>query len=60
MSSIRSRNVPWTIEKDMNIIVHPTYVHAGYLNWLCGNYLIGGNSPDDWLHQFPGEAIEVG
>ncbi|MEI9803862.1 MAG: M24 family metallopeptidase [Pseudolabrys sp.] len=33
---------PMTIEKDMNIVVHPTYIHAGYLNWLCDNYLIGG------------------
>jgi Xaa-Pro aminopeptidase len=51
---------PWTIAKDMNIVVHPTYVHASYLNWLCDNYLIGGNGPGDRLHQFPEEIIEVG
>ncbi len=51
---------PWTIEKDMNIVVHPTYLHAGYLNWLCDNYLIGGNGPGDRLHQFPEEVVEVG
>ena len=51
---------PMTIEKDMNIVVHPTYIHAGYLNWLCDNYLIGGNGPGDRLHQFPEEVIEVG
>jgi Xaa-Pro aminopeptidase len=51
---------PMTIEKDMNIVVHPTYIHAGYLNWLCDNYLIGGNGPGDRLHQFPEEIIEVG
>ena len=51
---------PWTIEKDMNIVVHPTYIHAGYLNWLCDNYLIGGNGPGDRLHQFPEEIVEVG
>jgi Xaa-Pro aminopeptidase len=51
---------PWTIEKDMNIVVHPTYVHAGYLNWLCDNYIIGGNGPGDRLHQFPEEIVEVG
>lgn len=51
---------PWTIEKDMNIVVHPTYVHGGYFNWLCDNYLIGGNGPGDRLHQFPEEVIEVG
>jgi Xaa-Pro aminopeptidase len=51
---------PWTIEKDMNIVVHPTYIHAGYLNWLCDNYLIGGNGPGDRLHRFPEEIVEVG
>jgi Xaa-Pro aminopeptidase len=51
---------PWTIEKDMNIVVHPTYAHGGFLNWLCDNYLIGGNGPGDRLHQFPEEIIEVG
>ncbi|HVV61940.1 MAG TPA: M24 family metallopeptidase [Pseudolabrys sp.] len=51
---------PMTIEKDMNIVVHPTYVHGGYLNWLCDNYLIGGNGPGDRLHQFPEEIVETG
>jgi Xaa-Pro aminopeptidase len=51
---------PMAIEKDMNIVVHPTYLHAGYLNWLCDNYLIGGNGPGDRLHQFPEEVVEVG
>jgi Xaa-Pro aminopeptidase len=50
---------PWSIEKDMNIVVHPTYIHGGYLNWLCDNYLIGGNGPGDRLHQFPEEVVEV-
>jgi hypothetical protein len=44
----------------MNIVVHPTYIHGGYLNWLCDNYLIGGNGPGDRLHQFPEEITEVG
>ncbi len=51
---------PMTIERDMNIVVHPTYIHAGYLNWLCDNYLIGGNGPGDRLHRFPEEIVEVG
>lgn len=51
---------PMTIEKDMNIVVHPTYIHAGYLNWLCDNYLIGGNGPGERLHQFPEEVVEAG
>jgi Xaa-Pro aminopeptidase len=51
---------PWTIAKDMNIVVHPTYIHGGYLNWLCDNYLIGGNGPGERLHQFPEEVVELG
>jgi Xaa-Pro aminopeptidase len=51
---------PWTIEKDMNIVVHPTYGYGGYLNWLCDNYIIGGNGPGDRLHQFKEEVVEVG
>jgi Xaa-Pro aminopeptidase len=50
---------PWTIEKDMNIVVHPTYAHGGYLNWLCDNYIIGGNGPGDRIHQFPEEIVEI-
>ena len=51
---------PMTIAKDMNIVVHPTYAYGGYLNWLCDNYIIGGNGPGDRLHQYPEEVIEVG
>ena len=50
---------PWTIQKDMNIVVHPTYPHAGYLNWLCDNYIIGGNGPGDRIHYFPEEIVEI-
>jgi hypothetical protein len=51
---------PMTIEKDMNIVVHPTYIHRGYVNWLCDNYFITGNGPGDRLHQFPEAITEVG
>ena len=50
---------PWTIQKDMNIVVHPTYPYGGYLNWLCDNYIIGGNGPTDRIHQFPEEIVEI-
>ena len=50
---------PWTIQKDTNIVVHPTYPYGGYLNWLCDNYIIGGNGPGDRIHQFPEEIIEI-
>lgn len=51
---------PMKIARDMNIVVHPTYIHGGYLNWLCDNYLIGGNGPGERLHRFPEEITEVG
>jgi Xaa-Pro aminopeptidase len=51
---------PMKIEVDMNIVVHPTYIHAGYLNWLCDNYIIGSTGPGDRLHQFPEEVVEAG
>jgi Xaa-Pro aminopeptidase len=51
---------PWSIQKDMNIVVHPTYVHNKMLSWLCDNYLIGSNGPGDRLHQFPETIVEVG
>jgi Xaa-Pro aminopeptidase len=51
---------PMAIEKDMNIVVHPTYVHKGMLSWVCDNYLIGSNGPGERLHRFPETIIEVG
>jgi len=51
---------PMAIEKDMNIVVHPTYIHNGFVNWLCDNYFITGNGPGDRLHQFPEVITEVG
>jgi Xaa-Pro aminopeptidase len=47
---------PWAIQKDMNIVVHPTYMHGHVLSWVCDNYLIGANGPGERLHRFP-EAI---
>ena len=51
---------PMVIEKDMNIVVHPTYIHKGMLSWVCDNYLIGSNGPGERLHRFPETIIEVG
>jgi Xaa-Pro aminopeptidase len=51
---------PWTIQKDMNIVVHPTYQYKGNLSWLCDNYIIGSNGPGDRIHQFPEVIVEVG
>ena len=51
---------PWTIQKDMNIVVHPTYIYNNMMSWLCDNYLIGSNGPGDRIHQFPEVITEVG
>ncbi len=51
---------PMVIKKDMNIVVHPTYIHKGMLSWVCDNYLIGSNGPGERLHRFPETIIEVG
>jgi Xaa-Pro aminopeptidase len=51
---------PMVIEKDMNIVVHPTYIHKGMLSWVCDNYLIGSNGPGERLHRFPETITEVG
>lgn len=53
------KDEPMGIEMDMNIVVHPTYVHGGFLNWVCDNYLIGPNGPGDRLHQFPETIVQV-
>jgi Xaa-Pro aminopeptidase len=47
---------PMTIKKDMNIVVHPTYIRGHVLSWVCDNYLIGPDGPGERLHHFP-EAI---
>jgi hypothetical protein len=48
------------IEKDMNIVVHPTYMRGGMLSWFCDNWLIGPNGPGERLHHFPEEITELG
>jgi Xaa-Pro aminopeptidase len=51
---------PMTIEKDMNIVVHPTYIRGHVLSWVCDNYLIGPDGPGERLHRFPEAITEVG
>ena len=36
---------PMTIAKDMNIVVHPTYMRGHVLSWVCDNYLIEADGP---------------
>ena len=51
---------PMAIEKDMNIVVHPTYIRGHVLSWVCDNYLIEANGPGERLHQFPEIITELG
>jgi len=47
---------PMAIAADTLIVVHPTYMAKGALNWACDDYLIGQQGVLERLHAFP-EAI---
>ena len=47
------------IEKNMNIVVHPTYVTARSFSWVCDNFLIGENGVSEKLHKFPQKIFEL-
>jgi hypothetical protein len=51
---------PMSIERHMNIVVHPTYIRGRVLSWVCDNYLIGPNGPGERLHRFPEVITELG
>jgi Xaa-Pro aminopeptidase len=51
---------PMTIEKDMNMVVHPTYIRGHVLSWVCDNYLIEADGPGERLHRFPEAITELG
>jgi Xaa-Pro aminopeptidase len=51
---------PMSIEKQMNIVVHPTYIRGRVLSWVCDNYLIGPSGPGERLHRFPEVITELG
>ena len=51
---------PMAIARNMNIVVHPTYVHNNTTSWVCDNYMIEANGPGERLHRFPEEIVELG
>jgi len=51
---------PMAIAKEMNIVVHPTYIRGHVLSWVCDNYLIGPSGPGERLHHFPEVITELG
>jgi Xaa-Pro aminopeptidase len=50
---------PMKIQKDMNIVVHPTYVMERTFNWICDNYIIGESGPLERIHKFPEKIVEL-
>jgi Xaa-Pro aminopeptidase len=51
---------PMLIQKNMNIVVHPTYVTARTFSWVCDNFLIGEDGVTEKLHKFPQKIVELG
>ena len=51
---------PMTIQKDMNIVVHPTYIRGDVMSWVCDNYFIEASGPSERLHKFPEIITELG
>jgi len=51
---------PMSVAKDMNMVVHPTYIRGHVLSWVCDNYLIEAHGPGERLHTFPEAITELG
>jgi Xaa-Pro aminopeptidase len=47
------------IQKNMNIVVHPTYATARTFSWACDNFLIGEKGVAEKLHKFPQKIFEL-
>ena len=48
------------IEKNMNMVCHPTYVTERTYSWCCDNFLIGETGVAERLHRFPQKIFELG
>jgi Xaa-Pro aminopeptidase len=49
-----------TIQTNMNMVCHPTYLTAGTYSWCCDNFLIGDTGAVEKLHKFPQKIFELG
>ncbi len=49
-----------TIQKNMNMVCHPTYVTERTYSWCCDNFLIGDSGVAEKLHKFPQKIVELG
>ncbi len=48
------------IQKNMNMVCHPTYVTERTYSWCCDNFLIGDTGVAEKLHKFPQKIVELG
>jgi Xaa-Pro aminopeptidase len=47
------------IQKNMNMVCHPTYVTEHTYSWCCDNFLIGETGVVEKLHKFPQKIFEL-
>lgn len=50
---------PLTVERDMNIVVHPTFQTETAYAWICDNYMIEANGVSDCLHRTEKKVFEL-
>jgi len=50
---------PMRIEKDMNIVVHPTFQTDTTYAWICDNYMVEANGVSDCLHHTEKMVFEL-
>ncbi len=47
------------IEKNMNIVVHPTYIKDDLMSWVCNNYIIGNDGRGRRIHKYLQEIVAL-
>jgi Xaa-Pro aminopeptidase len=54
------RDEPMSIQANMNITCHPTFISKGMFNTICDNYLIGDKGVIGRIHAYPETLIDLG
>jgi Xaa-Pro aminopeptidase len=49
-----------SIQKNIVVALHPSYMTERTHNWICDDYLIGENGVAERLHKFPEKIVELG
>jgi Xaa-Pro aminopeptidase len=47
------------VQAGMNFACHPCYPQGGVMWWVCDNWLIGPNGPEDRLHAYPQQIVQL-